>query len=92
MDSGVNLGDCISMQVMLLDSSLQLPSSVLVIPSPSDALLLGTRVGSPLGEWVGALSVTCFTDQIPPLSVGQVIALQLDLVLGLEQVLPSHQH
>ena len=41
-DSAVNLGDCISMQVVLLDSSLQLPSSVLVRPSPSDALLLGT--------------------------------------------------
>ena len=35
-------GDSISPQVMLLDSSLQLPPPVLVIPSPSHALLLGT--------------------------------------------------
>ena len=49
MDDAVNLGDCISMQVMLLGSSQQLPSSVLVRPSPSDALLLGARVGSPPG-------------------------------------------
>ena len=49
MDGAVNLGDFFSMQVMLLDSSQQLPSSVLVSPSLSDALLLGTRVGSPPG-------------------------------------------
>ena len=50
MDGAVNLGDFFSMQVMLLDSSQQLPSSVLVRPSLSGALLLGTRVGSPPGE------------------------------------------
>ena len=50
MDSAINLGDSISMQVMLQDSSLQLPSSVLVRPLPSHALLLGTGVGSPPGE------------------------------------------
>ena len=50
MDSAVNLGDCFSMQVMLLGSSQQLPSSVLVRPSPSGALLLGTRVGPLPGE------------------------------------------
>ena len=50
----------ISFQVMLLHSSLQLPPPVLVIPSPSDVLLLGTWVGTPPGEWVEAVSVLCY--------------------------------
>ena len=49
-ERAINLGNSISMQVMLLDSSLQLPPPVLVGPSLSGALLLGTRVGSPPGE------------------------------------------
>ena len=42
------------LQVMLLDSSLQLPPLVLVIPSPSDVLLLEMEMESPSGEWVAA--------------------------------------
>ena len=40
----------VSFQVVLLDSSLQLLPPVLVIPSPSDVLLLGTGMESPSGE------------------------------------------
>ena len=48
---------------------------------------------SPSGEWVGAVSVLLYTDQHPPPFADHVMALQLDLGLGLEQVLlSSHQH
>ena len=56
----------ISLQV---DSLLQLPPPVLVIPSPSDVLLLETVLGSPTGEWVGAVSVPWHIHQLPPLYV-----------------------
>ena len=76
---------------MLLGSSQHLPPPVLVIPSPSDVLLLGTGMGSPSGEWVGAVSV-CWhiTQQAPHLLVDLAVSSQLGLELGL--VLPSHQH
>ena len=79
---------------MLLGSLLHLPPPVLVIPSPSDVLLLGIGMGSPSEEWVvGAVSVHCYTvKQIPLVLVGLVLSL-LQLRLGLEQVLlPSHLH
>ena len=82
-----------SVQVMLLGSSLQLPPPVLVIPLPSDVLLLETGMESPSGEWVGAVSVSWYIDPLPPLFVDKVTPSQLGLGLGLEQVLlPSHQH
>ena len=37
-----NIGEYTHFQVVSLDSSLQLPPPVLVIPSPSDVLLLET--------------------------------------------------
>ena len=79
---------------MLLGSLLHLPPPVLVVPSPSDVLLLETGMGSPSGEWaVGAVSVHYYTvKQIPLVLVGLVLSL-LQLRLGLEQVLlPSHLH
>ena len=45
----------LGLQVMLVDSSLQPLPPVPVISSPSDVLLLGTVMGSPSGEWVGAV-------------------------------------
>ena len=79
---------------MLLGSSLHLPPPVLVIPSPSDVLLLEAVSESPSGEWVvGAVSVFLYTDQHPPPFADYVMSLQLDLRLGLEQVLhPTHHH
>ena len=45
------------------------------------------------GEWVGAVSVICYIDQILLLFVEQVMPSQPGLGLGLEQVLlPTHQH
>ena len=50
-------------------------------------------MGSPSGEWVGAVSVFLYTDQHPPPFADYVMSLQLDLGLGLEQVLhPTHHH
>ena len=79
---------------MLLGSLLHLLPPVLVIPSPSDVLLLGIGMGSPSGGWVvGAVSVHYYTvKQILLVLVGLVLSL-LQLRLGLEQVLlPSHLH
>ena len=81
-----------SLQVMLLDSSLDLPPPVLVVPLSSDVLLLGTGMGTPFGEWVGAVSVLWYTDQ-HLLVVDQTMFSKQGLKLGLEQmVLPTHQH
>ena len=82
----------ISLQVMLLVSSLQLPPLVLVVPSPSDVLLLVVELLS--GGWmVVAISVPWHFYQLHLILVGQVILLQLFLWLGLEHVvLPTHQH
>ena len=79
---------------MLLDSSLHLPPPVLVIPSPSDVQLRGTVMESPSGEWVGAVNVLCYTvQQVPLVHVELAVLSQLQLELGLEQVLlPIHQH
>ena len=87
----------ISLQVMLLGSSLHLPlpPPVLVIPSPSDVLLLETGVESPSGEWmVKAVSALCYiVQQVPLVLVGLGVLSQLHLGLGLEQVLlPIHLH
>ena len=79
---------------MLLDSSFQLPPPVLVIPSPSDVLLLGTGVELLSGEWMVAVSV-CWdiAQQAPHLIADQAVSSQLDPGLDLKQVvLPSHQH
>ena len=83
---------------MLLGSSLPLLPPVLVIPSPSDVLLVGTGMGSLPGDWVAAMSVAYYT--APHMMVvvlvvhSQVVHSQLHLGLGLEQqvLLPSHQH
>ena len=83
------------MQVMLLDSSVHLSPPVLVIPLPSDVMLLGTGMGSPSGEWVGAVIVPWYTaQQVPHLHVDQAVPLQLYLGQSLEQqiLLPIHQH
>ena len=75
-----------------MDNSLQLPPPVLVVPSPSDVMLLGTGVGSPSGEWVGEVSVLWYIGQHQPPYVDQVIPSQLCLGLDLEHmVLHSHQ-
>ena len=81
------------LQEMLLDSSLQLLSPVLMIPSLLLALLLETSMGSPPGEWVGTVSVTWYTDQLQLQFVGQAMSLKLILGLGLGQtLLLSYQH
>ena len=52
-------------------------------------------MGSPSGEWVGAVSVSWYTDQCLLLSVDQVMPSQLDLGVDLVQKpmrIPSHQH
>ena len=80
------------LQVMLLRKWLQLPLPVLVIPSPSGALLLGTWMESLSGEWMGVVSVSWYTEQIPLFFVGQVIPSQPCQELDLEQVAHlSHQ-
>ena len=81
-------------KVVLLDSSLQLPPHVLVIPSPSNVLLLETEMGSPSGEWMGAVSALSYiVQQVPLVLVVLAVLSQLHLGLGLEQVLlPTHQH
>ena len=75
-----------------MDSSLLLPSPVLVIPSPSDVLLL--EMGSPSGEWVAPVSVSYhIPHQWTLVHVGIAVLSQLQLGLGLEQMLlPTHQH
>jgi len=44
-----------SMQMMLLDNSLQLPPPALVLYPPSDVLLEGIVLQSLPGVWVGAV-------------------------------------
>ena len=91
MDTWI-LVNVFSLQMMLLDSSLQLLPPVLVIPSLSDVLLVEAEVGSPYGELeiLRVMSVTSHIDQILPLLlVGQQLPSQLGLGLGLEQVLLS---
>ena len=87
--------DSISLQEMLLHSSLQLPPHVLVIPSPSDVMLLETGMGSPSGEWVVAVSV-CWhiAQQMSIVNVDLTWPSQQGLELGLEQqmLLCSLQH
>ena len=87
--------DSISFQVMLLHSSLQLPSPVLVIPSPSDVMLLETGMVSLSGEWVAAVSVAWYiAQQVSIVNVDLTWPSQQGLELGLEQqmLLCSHQH
>ena len=81
-----------SLQVM--DSSQHLPPPVLVIPSPSDVMLLETEMGTPAGKWVGAVSVSwVIAHQMTLVLVGLAVLSQLQLGLGLEQMLlHSHQH
>ena len=61
-----------SLQVMLLGNSLHLPPPVLMIPSPSDVLLLETIMGKLPGEWVGAIHVSWHIMQ-------QLVYLHVDL-------------
>ena len=84
-----------SLQVMLLDSSFQLPPPVLEVPSPSDVLSM--EVGPPFGEWVVvATCVPWHIYRLPLKIVAQAEEMTLSqplLRLGLEQMLlPSHQH
>ena len=81
-------------QVMSLGNSLQLPPPVLVIPSVSDVMLLGTGMVSPSGESVAPVSVSCLiAQQMPHLHVDLAMPTQLYLGQSLEQTAPpSHQH
>ena len=83
------------LQTMLLGSSLRLPPPALVIPSPSDVLLVETVLERPSGEWVGVTSTRVFyyMEGLLPLLVGLAIISWLYLSLGLEQMLlHSHQY
>ena len=82
------------LQVMFLHNSLHLLPLVPVTPSPSLVLLQGTGMGSPAGEWVEAVLVTCYMIQwVAHLHVDLEMLSQLQLGLGLGQmVLPLHQH
>jgi len=90
------VGLILCLQVMLVDSSLQLHPPVPVIPSPSAVLLLGTIMESPSGEWMGTmLSVPFCTAMLVTLRLslilaGLVVISQLGLMLLVR--LPSHQH
>ena len=87
--------DSISLQVMLLDSSLKLSPPVLVIHSPSDVMLLETGVVSLSGAWVAAVSVPWYiAQQMSIVNVDLTWPSQQGLELSLEQqmLLCSHQH
>ena len=97
LSARLTLNECnvCSLQVMLLGSSLQLPQPVLMIPLPSDALLMEGWVGPPPGEWEGWwwMSVPCNIDWLAHLCVGLAVLSQLRLQLGLEQMLLlTHLH
>ena len=83
------------LQTMLLGSSLHLPPPALVIPSPSDVLLVETVLEWPSGDWVGVTStgVFYFMEGLLPLLAGLAIFSWLYLRLGLEKMLlHSHQY
>ena len=63
---------------------LAAPPTFLVIPSPSDVLLLAAVTKSPSGEWVeGPVNVHCYTvQQVPLVRVGLVVLSMLQLGLG----------
>ena len=85
----------ISSQLMLMDSSMYLPSPVLAISSPTNALLMEVAsMGLLSGGWMGAVSVHWYMhQQVILLAVDHRMSSQLHLDLGLEQVLPLiHQH
>ena len=74
----------LSLQVMQLEILLQFLPLVLMLPSPSNVMLLGANICSPSGEWVGEVIVYWHIQhQVLLLTVD---TSQLGLGVGLEQV------